>query len=128
MGQIFNRISRIARSYLNDDGSKLNLNFESEDDELKRLIDEISKEAKKEKQEKSNFTPPDEKVDLSNAYTILEVNSNSSLEQITASYKKKLKEYHPDRVSNLGKDIQELAHMKTVQINQAYKLIKENRR
>ena len=59
------------------------------------------------------------------AYKILEINENSNIEEIKAAYKKKIKEYHPDRLSGLGAELQQIAHQKTQEINSAYNFLKK---
>ncbi len=63
----------------------------------------------------------------SQAQTILEVRPDATDEEIQSAYKKKIKEYHPDRVATLGEEIQQLAARKTVEINEAYSLLKNLR-
>lgn len=51
---------------------------------------------------------------------VLEVPESASLAEITKSYKKLMSQYHPDKVSTLGKELQALAEKKSKQINNAY--------
>jgi len=53
-------------------------------------------------------------------YQILEVDKTSALEEIKKSYRNKMKEYHPDRVSGLGQEFIKLAEEKAKEINMAY--------
>ena len=53
-------------------------------------------------------------------YEILEVDKTSTLEEIKKSYRNKMKEYHPDRVSGLGEEFLKLAEEKSKKINMAY--------
>lgn len=126
MGQIFNRIKNIASSYLQDVDLSVLDPLDNEDDDLKRMIDELRNEPKQ-KDNKEEYVKPDENVSIENAYDILSVSKNSSNEELKIAYKKRVQEYHPDRVSKLGKEIQDLAEMKTKQINAAYSLIKQER-
>lgn len=126
MGQIFNRIKNIASSYLQDVDLSVLDPLDNEDDDLKRMIDELRNEPKQ-KDNKEEYVKPDENVSIENAYDILSVSKNSSNEELKIAYKKRVQEYHPDRVSKLGKEIQDLAEMKTKQINAAYILIKQER-
>lgn len=50
----------------------------------------------------------------------LEVNPSASLDEIKAAYKKKISQYHPDKVSSLGPEFTPIAEKKTKQINSAY--------
>jgi DnaJ like chaperone protein len=127
MKQIFDRISQILRAEKNsknyDFADLLNRN---EDDELKKIIDELNSEKHQTKQ--NDFNQKDTKKTISNldeAYKVLGIDNNSTIEQIKEAYKTKMKEYHPDKVSGLGEELQNLARIKTQQINEAYSLIRK---
>ncbi|MBO6117696.1 MAG: TerB family tellurite resistance protein [Bacteroidales bacterium] len=64
---------------------------------------------------------------IDNAYTILQVNKDSTNDEIKKSYRKLVVKYHPDKVASLGEDIQKQANEKFQQINAAYELIKKER-
>ncbi len=130
MRQIFDRLKNFIKSEVNFNDN-INYNFEKKsDDDLKHIIDELNKK-KEEKQNSSNQS--NNRTESSNnmqfsideAYSILEVNGNSNSEEIKTAYKKKIKEYHPDRLSGLGAELQQLAHQKTQEINSAYNLLKK---
>jgi DnaJ like chaperone protein len=53
-------------------------------------------------------------------HAILEVSPNASVEEIQTAYKKMIKQYHPDKVATLGKEIRDLAESKSKEINGAY--------
>jgi DnaJ-domain-containing protein 1 len=53
-------------------------------------------------------------------HAVLGVPRGASVEAVTQAYRERLKEYHPDRVANLGRELQELAHQKTLDIQRAY--------
>jgi len=127
MKQIFDRISQILRAEKNsknyDFADLLNRN---EDDELKKIIDELNSEKHQTKQ--NDFNQKDTKKTISNldeAYKVLGIDNNSTIEQIKEAYKTKMKEYHPDKVSGLGEELQNLARTKTQQINEAYSFIRK---
>ena len=142
MGQIFNRIKNITKSYINDteDLNYANKIIDSDQDNLKRIIDELNI---KEKSKSSSYTTNPNNGNhrntntntsnqtspftLNDAYSILEINSNSDIDSIKTAYKTKIKEYHPDKVQTMGKEIQEIANRKTKEINDAYNLIKKHR-
>ena len=142
MGQIFNRIKNITKSYINDteDLNYANKIIDSDQDNLKRIIDELN--SKEKSKSSSNNTNPNNgnhrntntntsnqtsSFTLNDAYRILEINSNSDIDSIKTAYKTKIKEYHPDKVQTMGKEIQEIANRKTKEINDAYNLIKKHR-
>lgn len=58
-------------------------------------------------------------------YQELEISSPASQEEIKGAYKKMMGKYHPDKVSHLGKELQELAHQKVLDIQKAYKELKK---
>jgi len=55
-----------------------------------------------------------------NWFEVLEIDPDSSREEIKAAYRKLMKEYHPDKVAMLGKDLKALAESKTKEISEAY--------
>ena len=126
MKQIFERIKRIIKSNLNE--YSLFNEFEyvdlDESEDLKRQIDEAF-------QKKSNLKIDEDdalkNLTLSEVYKILEVEANASIEEIRKAYKAKVKQYHPDLVQNLGREIQELANRKLLKINYAFNLILKQR-
>lgn len=124
MGQIFNRIKKITKSYLNDNLFNENSSekFLNDDEELKKIIDNLSSD---------NNTHPNQfqinKMNTDLALKILGINSNASIEQIKIAYKQKIKQYHPDKVADMGKEIQNLAKIRTQQINSAYQFLKKER-
>jgi DnaJ-domain-containing protein 1 len=61
-------------------------------------------------------TPEEEE----NPYTTLGISEDASFEEIKRIYKLRMKEYHPDKVENLGRKLRELAETEAKRINQAY--------
>ncbi|HSP99076.1 MAG TPA: J domain-containing protein, partial [Candidatus Dormibacteraeota bacterium] len=53
-------------------------------------------------------------------YDVLDVRRGASRDEITRAYREQMKRYHPDRVSGLGDELQEVAHRKTLEIQRAY--------
>jgi DnaJ-domain-containing protein 1 len=52
--------------------------------------------------------------------TVLGVRPEATREEISAAYKRKISEYHPDKVTRLGPEIRELAEQRSKEINTAY--------
>lgn len=140
MGQIFNRIKNITKSYIGDteDLNHANRIIDSDQDNLKRIIDELntkkdtksssnSRQENHQKQANSNTANQTASFTLDDAHKVLEINANTDIDSIKAAYKTKIKEYHPDKVQTMGKEIQEIANRKTKEINDAYNLIKKHR-
>jgi preprotein translocase subunit Sec63 len=61
------------------------------------------------------------------AYEVLEVPENASLEDIEQAYRRKISEYHPDKVSNAAPELQALAERRAREINAAYDELKKLR-
>ncbi|WP_412987626.1 DnaJ domain-containing protein [Pontimicrobium sp. IMCC45349] len=62
-----------------------------------------------------------------NAYKILEVEKNATVDEIKKAYRKMAKKYHPDRVIHLGKEHQKGAEEKFRQVQSAYEHIQKER-
>lgn len=58
-------------------------------------------------------------------FRILEVAESASMSEISTQYKRKIREYHPDKVAALGKELRELAEFKSKEINSAYDFAKK---
>jgi len=54
------------------------------------------------------------------AWAVLGVPRGATREEVTAAYRDLMKRYHPDRVADLGDELQQVAHEKTLQIQRAY--------
>lgn len=65
--------------------------------------------------------------DSRQAYSILNVNTNDDSETIKKAYRNMASKYHPDKVSQLGHEIQKLAEEKFKAINDAYQTIRKER-
>ena len=53
-------------------------------------------------------------------YRVLEVLASATAQAIRTAYRARMNEYHPDKVAHLGQELQDLAHRKSVEIQQAY--------
>lgn len=54
------------------------------------------------------------------AYDILQVSPNASMEEIKVAYRRMVRLYHPDQVSGLGQELQDVAESHMKEINAAY--------
>lgn len=61
-------------------------------------------------------------------FAILDISDDALPMDIRAAYKKRISEYHPDKVELLGGKIKQLAEEETRLINQAYAMLEERNR
>lgn len=62
-----------------------------------------------------------------NPYTVLGVRPGATVEEIKEAYRIAASKYHPDKVTHLGKEFQELAHRKFLAIQEAYERLMKAR-
>lgn len=133
--QLFNRAMRIAKSYISERESSTSIGLEptpeNDDDELRRMIDELSDNSDDQRQDDeprhNAATENARQMSKADARLILEVTPDSTTDEIKAAYRKKMKEYHPDKVSGLGADLRKLAQKKSQQINEAYEILSSSK-
>ncbi len=65
--------------------------------------------------------PPEGEPD---PYATLGVPRSASQETIQAAYRACMNEYHPDKVTHLGEELQQLAHRKALEIQRAYEQLR----
>jgi DnaJ like chaperone protein len=58
---------------------------------------------------------------------MLGVSKTASASEIKAAYKQMATQYHPDKVSHLGKELIDFAGKKFIEINKAYENIKKEK-
>jgi len=61
------------------------------------------------------------------AYKILELNTNATMSEIKAAYRKMAKKYHPDKVLHLGKEHQKGAQEKFRKVQEAYEQLQKEK-
>ncbi len=62
-------------------------------------------------------------AESSDPYSLLGVGRGASPDEIRTAYRRMVAQYHPDKVSHLGKEFQEMAHQKLIAIQQAYEML-----
>lgn len=75
---------------------------------------------------KREHTERSETLTVQRCFEVLGIKPNSSPGLIKATYKRRMTEYHPDKVVSLGKKIQETAEKESRLINEAYTMLKEH--
>lgn len=70
-----------------------------------------------------------EGVERENRYLrILGLRGKATSEQIKKAYRKRIAEYHPDKVQRMAPEIRELAQQRTAELTEAYTYFKEKNR
>jgi uncharacterized membrane protein YkvA (DUF1232 family) len=73
---------------------------------------------------RSNRVNPDPRDEAEkDPYQILGVSRNASQQEIKSAFRKQAQRYHPDRVSHLGEEFQQLAKEKFQEIQKAYEIL-----
>lgn len=127
MSSIFERLKRIIKSKFLEEVATFNVGSSELFDEDTKLSEEIEQEWKKYNNYSNDFKLKLDKIQLSDAYRILEVSPDSTPEQIKQAYREKVKKHHPDLLQNMGQDILQLAVEKIKEINFAFELIKKDK-
>lgn len=63
------------------------------------------------------------KVEL-DPHATLGISPGASQDEIQSAYRARMREYHPDKVAHLGEELQELAHRRSIDIQQAYQQLR----
>ncbi|MBU0567423.1 DnaJ domain-containing protein [bacterium] len=73
--------------------------------------------------QKSKRAEGENRARTKDPYHILGIDQRANKEEIERAYKRLAAKYHPDKVTHLGKDFQELAHRKFIEIQKAYRQV-----
>jgi DnaJ-domain-containing protein 1 len=99
--------------------------YETEDERLKRLINEAANPQQSGQSRQQQAPPPKHGgMGLEEALRVIGLPANASVDDIKKQYKKLMMQYHPDRVSQLDQAAQNHARGKAQHINEAYQVIK----
>ncbi|MEN6486584.1 MAG: DnaJ domain-containing protein [Syntrophobacteraceae bacterium] len=80
-----------------------------------------------ERERNGRHARPEERTTPGDAYAILGVERSASLEEIKRAYREQANRYHPDKVSHLGEEFQEMAKRKFQEIQWAYEKLAAER-
>jgi len=120
---LFKKATRIFRSYLNisdDNDYKKNYQKNNENRNTKNNSEFNYSKNKESNNNSSNNTKNEQYY-----YELLGLKYGASISDIKDAYKKLISQYHPDKVANLGPELQLLAQKKTKDINEAYQYFKK---
>ena len=71
--------------------------------------------------------PPPQASTPEDPYAVLGIASSASNEELEAAYRRRMSEYHPDRVASAAQEIRDMAERRAREINTAYDTIKRQR-
>jgi preprotein translocase subunit Sec63 len=140
---LFKKAARLLQSYLNNAGesqsgyrsssnyrysntesstnsSYNHSSYSSKGNENKNQNHQKSQSNYKEQHSSKNASLKDEFY----YYNVLGLSKGATVNDIKKAYKTLISQYHPDKVSTLGSDLQNLAQKKTQEINEAYQYFK----
>ena len=60
-------------------------------------------------------------------YAVLNVAEDAPMDEVDAAYRRKMSDYHPDKVANAADEIKALAETRAREINAAYEAIRKRR-
>jgi DnaJ-domain-containing protein 1 len=76
----------------------------------------------------STSAPPSPPSPATDPYATLGVSASATDDEIEQAWRRKMSEYHPDRVANSADEIRALAEKRASEINAAYETIQKQRR
>ena len=77
-------------------------------------------ETSNQREKSGGHVKDEDTVSTRDPYEILGVKPGALPKEIHAAYREAVQKYHPDKVSHLGKELQDLANKKFVEIQEAY--------
>ncbi|MBN2739059.1 MAG: DnaJ domain-containing protein [Spirochaetales bacterium] len=137
MDQIFNRLSNLVKSFFADDEESLKTKYRStldpdeQDawDELNDFLNDDNEEPRQKqyqeyKEHSYTKAQHSEKDALRQDYKTLECDFGASFDEVKKSYKRLLRQYHPDKYANQP-DKLKFATEITTKLNQAFQKIEK---
>jgi len=141
MGQLFDRLRNYVRSSVSSrthtsEQSWADRMVESEDDELRRIIEELSREgapasgnhdtrSDRSSSYQRREQPAELPADVLKAHTALNVPVTADAQAIKQAYKAAITRWHPDRHVSATAEQQALAQRRAREINDAYATLKK---
>lgn len=130
MDQIFDRLGNLLKSIFQEDESSYRKENESADPDMQAAWDELDdfmKSGEDSAPRKSSGSGVDEKPPIPEAlkqdYVLLEVPVGASIEKVTKSYKRLMRQYHPDKHASDPKLFDEATEI-TKKINFSYQRVR----
>lgn len=132
MGQLFNRLRDFARSQMRASDAELRWaerTIGNDDDELRRIIDELHNEHTQNSQSEKNTqnresaqqkTSPQLPKEIVQAHMVLNVPVGATVDDIKKAYRTLIATWHPDRFASATAKEQQQAHARAHEINSAY--------
>lgn len=94
----------------------------------KKRDEQVRREQKsRERQEREDAVRSKARRERRPWYVVLDVREDASAADIKAAYRRKISDYHPDRMASLGDDFRVLAEERSKEINEAYQFIRQSR-
>jgi DnaJ-domain-containing protein 1 len=100
------------------------IRMQAEEAERQRQFEREKAEREKEERKTREQTKADTNKD---PYEVLGVSRNTSFEEVRKAYRELANKYHPDKVSHLAPEFQEMANEKLKEINVAWEKIKKEK-
>jgi DnaJ-domain-containing protein 1 len=132
MGQLLNRLRDFARSQMRASDAELRWaehTIGADDDELRRIIDELhneytesghSKKNNQSRQTTQQTASAQLPKEIIKAHMVLNVPVGSTIEDMKKAYRALIATWHPDRFASATAKEQQQAHARAHEINSAY--------
>lgn len=71
----------------------------------------------------SDYRAQPNSICINHYFRILDIQPGATISEVKAAYRRQMQQYHPDKVASLGKELRDLAEMKSKEIDEAYRAI-----
>ncbi len=96
------------------------------EEELKREYERERRRSDQSRKERRETAGDGGKKTARDYYAVLGLTPGATMAEVSKAYRDVISKYHPDKTTNLGPELQELAAQKSREINEAYQWIKEH--